>query len=87
MYESGLSHFYSASLIINNKVISLGIHSNAHQAHKAIRSRLKLKIRQGSLQKESVVQIIVKDASGYFENCPEVFKGYFNKKLLVSSYL
>lgn len=79
-YQEGLPH----TVLYDKHGTEFGYRA----AHKSIKMTLRNLLRyRENITEDTIVTIEVRDGSGYFSSCPEVFPGYYNKSIKISEYL
>ena len=80
-------HWQSATVKFEGNVIYSKWAASPKEAHNNISKSLNARLRNKSIKERDIVEILIRDASGYFPSCPEIFPGYFHKTLSVAEYL
>lgn len=64
-----------------------GVGFSYRKAHLSVRKSLIMRLKYRSLLPTDIIDITIKDGSGYFESDPSVFPNYFKKTCTVAEYL
>ena len=81
------TRLYSATLQTYDSVLMSGIYWSVSKAHNAIKKSLRARLRLGTIMPTTTIMVEIKDASGYFKSCPDVFPDYYKKSTTVEAYI
>lgn len=69
------------------ELIFSGISFGTREAHQRMKRSISGRLRAGSLNEDTKIHIMTRDASGYFKSCPEIFPEYYDRYMTCKEYL